>query len=114
MRERAVNDVVILHPQGYLTGLDETEDLEYRLRTLREGGYKRVLLNLSQAEHFNSTGLGVLISAHSAYVRTGAKLKMCCPIPSVANVFTITKLSLVFDVYPTEEEALTSFAATTT
>ena len=28
----------------------------------------------------------------------------------IENIFVITKLSLVFDVYPTEEQAIASFA----
>ena len=52
----------------------------------------------------------MLISAHSNYVRRGGQMKLCSVDKRIENIFVITKLSLVFDVYPSEEQALASFA----
>jgi hypothetical protein len=54
--------------------------------------------------------LGVLISAHSSYVRRGGQMKLAAVDHRIQNIFVITKLSMVFDVYPTEELAIASFA----
>jgi anti-anti-sigma regulatory factor len=37
-------------------------------------------------------------------------MKLCSVDKKIENIFVITKLSLVFDVYTTEELALASFA----
>ncbi len=37
------------------------------------------------------------------------KLKLCHPDTKIQNVLVITRLSLVFGVYPTEREAVESF-----
>ena len=110
MKQRQVGNIVILSPKGYLTGGDETEELEKIIKNLSEGGNKNLIINLADTQHLNSTALGVLISAHSNYVRRGGQMKLCSVDKRIENIFVITKLSLVFDVYPNEEQAIASFA----
>lgn len=110
MKSRVVGTVAILTPKGYLTGGEETEELERGIKALAEEGNKHLIINLSETQHLNSTALGVLISAHSSYVRRGGQMKLAAVDKRIENIFVITKLSLVFDVYPTEEQAIASFA----
>src|SRR5215831_8899714 len=110
MKQRQIGSVVILSPKGYLTGGDETEELEQTIKTLGEGGNKSLVVNLAETQHLNSTALGVLISANTNYVRRGGLMKLCSVDKRIENIFVITKLSLVFDVYPNEEQAIASFA----
>jgi anti-sigma B factor antagonist len=110
MKQRQVGSIVILTPKGYLTGGDETEELEKAIEALAEAGNKSLLMNLSETQHLNSTALGVLIKSHASYVRRGGQMKLCSVDKRIENIFVITKLSLVFDVYPTEEQAIASFA----
>ena len=110
MKQRQVGNVAILSPKGYLTGGDEAEELEQTIKNLGESGNKHLIINLAETQHLNSTALGVLISAHSNYVRRGGQMKLCSVDKRIENIFVITKLSLVFDVYPSEEQALASFA----
>ena len=110
MKQRQVGDVVVLAPKGYLTGGDETDELEQAIKSLGEGGNKHLVINLGETQHLNSTALGVLISAHSSYVRRGGQMKLCSVDKRIKNILVITKLSMVFDVYPSEEQAIASFA----
>jgi anti-sigma B factor antagonist len=110
MKERQVGSIVVLMPHGYLTGGEETDELEGAIKRLGETGNKHLIINLSETQHLNSTALGVLISAHSNYVRRGGQMKLCSVDKRIENIFVITKLSLVFDVYGTEEQAIAGFA----
>ena len=112
MKQRQVESIVILYPKGYLTGGEETDELERAIKELGDGGNKHLIINLSETQHLNSTALGVLISAHSNYVRRSGQMKLCAVDNHIQNIFVITKLSLVFDVFPTEEQAIASFAET--
>ena len=109
MKSRQVGTIAILTPKGYLTGGEETEEVERAIKALAEEGNKHLVINLSETQHLNSTALGVLISAHSSYVRRGGQMKLAAVDKRIENIFVITKLSLVFDVYPTEEQAIASF-----
>ena len=110
MRERQVGSIAILAPKGYLTGGDETEELEKKIKALSEAGNKHLVINLGETQNLNSTALGVLISAHATSVRKGGQMKLCSVDKRIENIFVITKLSMVFDVYPNEEQAIASFA----
>jgi anti-sigma B factor antagonist len=110
MRERQIADVTIITPKGYLTGGDETDELDQKIQSLIEAGNKHLVINLGETQHLNSTALGVLIKAHTNYVRRGGQVKLCSVDKRIENIFVITKLSLVFDVYPNEEQAIASFA----
>jgi anti-sigma B factor antagonist len=110
MKKRQVGDITILAPKGYLTGGEETDELEQSIKALGEAGNKQLIINLGETQHLNSTALGVLISAHSNYVRRGGHMKLCAVDKRIENIFVITKLSLVFDVYSTEEQAIASFS----
>ena len=112
MKQRQVGSIVILYPKGYLTGGDETDELERTIKDLGESGNKHLIINLSDTQHLNSTALGVLISAHANYTRRQGQMKLCGVDKRIENIFVITKLSLVFDVFPTEEQAIASFAET--
>ncbi|HEV2105311.1 MAG TPA: STAS domain-containing protein [Candidatus Eisenbacteria bacterium] len=110
LKSRQVGSITILMPKGYLTGGEETEELEKAIKQQSDENNKHLVINLSETQHLNSTALGVLISAHSNYVRRGGQMKLAAVDKRIENIFVITKLSLVFDVYPTEEQAIASFA----
>ena len=110
MKTRDVGTITVVPPKGYLTGGDETDELEQTIRGLIDKGNKHLVINLAETQHLNSTALGVLISANTNYVRRGGQMKLCSVDKRIENIFVITKLSLVFDVYPNEEQAIASFA----
>lgn len=112
LKQRQVESITVLYPKGYLTGGDETDELDSTIKQQIESGSKHLIINLSETQHLNSTALGVLISAHANYTRRGGQMKLCGVDKRIENIFVITKLSLVFDVFPTEEQAIASFAET--
>jgi len=57
----------------------------------------------------NSVSLGVLIAGHTSYAKRSAKMKLAAVDKKIQNIFVVTKLSLVFDVYESEKEAIQSF-----
>jgi len=106
---RTMGDVTILTPKGMLLGGKETDELQSKIKELSEAGNKKLVIDLGQTTFMNSVSLGVLIAGHSSYAKREAKLKLCNVDKKIQNIFVVTKLSLVFDVYDSEEEALKSF-----
>ena len=106
---RTSGDVTILTPKGMLLGGKETDELQAKIKELSEAGNRRLLINLGNTTFMNSVSLGVLIAGHSNYAKRDARMKLCAVDKKIQNIFVVTKLSLVFEVYYTEEEALKSF-----
>ena len=69
-----------------------------------------LLINLSSVKWISSTGLGILVSARSRYAKEGGTMKLCHPNDRVLGILQVTRLNMIFDVFPNEDEALRSFS----
>jgi anti-sigma B factor antagonist len=104
--------IAVVAPSGWLMGGPETDDFEKTIRDLLESGNRCLVIDLIECNHMNSIALGKLIGMHTSYANRGGRMKLCNLDKRIQNVLIITKLSLVFDVYQSEREAMASFAGT--
>ena len=102
--------IVILEPKGNFVGGDETDELRDTIKKLSEQENKKLVIDLGSVLYLNSTALGVLISAHANYAKREGSIKLCQLNKNLENLFVITKLALIFDSFPTQEEAIASFS----
>ncbi len=79
--------------------------LKQDIVALAEGGVKRLIVNLSQVEYLDSTGLGVLIGGLKRLREHEGSLVLVGPGMRILRIFEITGLDKIFDIYPTEQEA---------
>ncbi len=110
MKPRMERSVAVLAPHGWLMGGPETDELEQAVRGLIEQGNLALLLDLANVVHMNSTAIGKLVAFHTSYRNRKGRMALCNVDHKIQNILVITKLSLVFDSYPSEREALASFA----
>ncbi len=104
--------VGLIEVKGGLVGGEETVDLRRAVAGFIDREYQKLVIDLSKVTYLNSTAIGVLVSAHTSYAKKGWQVKLCGINKNIHNIFVITKLTLVFDVYDTLDEALKSFSAT--
>jgi len=71
-------------------------------------GEDTLVVDLSQVTFLDSSGLGVLVSAHKRARATAGELRIAACRPPVATIFQITALDRAFCIYPTVEQALTT------
>jgi anti-sigma B factor antagonist len=69
-------------------------------------GEDTVVVDLSQVSFLDSSGLGVLVSAHKRARATDGELRIAACRPQVATIFQITALDRAFCIYPTVGGAL--------
>jgi len=69
----------------------------------------KVVLNLDKVSMMDSSGLGVLVSSYTSIQKKGGRLVLSGLGKGLQNLIAITKLTRVFDMYETEEEAVKSF-----
>ncbi len=99
----------LIEVKGSLVGGEETDDLRRAVAGFVEKEYGKLIIDLSKVTYLNSTAIGVLVAAHTTYSRRGWKIKLCGINKNINNIFVITKLTLVFDVHDTREDAVKSF-----
>jgi anti-sigma B factor antagonist len=80
-------------------------DFKEAMRQTTEEGPLTVVLNLSEVDFIDSSGLGAIVATmkHLAPERT---LVLAGLTPAVDKVFKLTRMDSVFSLYPHMEEAL--------
>lgn len=67
-----------------------------------------ILIDLNDVEFLSSSVLGKLIRLLKRIRETNGRLRLCSIRPSILEVFEITQLHKVFEIYPDADEALGS------
>ncbi len=109
VKERQAGDVTILDMSGAVRIGQGSIALRDSVRSLVEGGKKKILLNLGGVNYIDSSGIGELIANYTTVSREGGQLKLLSLTEKIQNLLVITKLLTVFDAYDNEAEALNSF-----
>lgn len=90
---------------GETDGLSITESVSDQLAE----GKRNFIIDLSQLQHINSSGLGVLITLLTKARKVGGELILAQPSSYIKNLLLITKLDTIFQIYPNIEEAKNSY-----
>src|SRR5262245_24940382 len=104
IQQRKMSEVMILDLAGRLWILDlPLRDLMVAL--LAEGN-RHFVLNLSNVEYIDSSGLGQLITIWSSVRNKGGHMTVLNPAKRVQRLFEITRLNKVFEILENEAEAI--------
>ena len=108
---RQVGGIAIVDAHGVITvGVGNILLREIVANLLKEGN-KKLLLNLRGVEYVDSAGLGELVKTHTTLARHGGQLKIVNLNKKVQDLFKLTGLDVVFDVYEHEANAIQSFGS---
>jgi anti-anti-sigma factor len=69
-------------------------------------GRTRMVLDLTDVEFIDSTGLSVLLNALRRITRADGRMALVCSNPTVMRLFEITRLDTTFDIQPVIGPAL--------
>ncbi len=109
IKQREMGTITILDVSGEMYGGPDNMQLVDTVTELAKNKKLDLLINLSKVRWISSTGLGILVSARSRYTKEGGIIKIANPNGRVLDILTVTRLTSIFDVYPSEAEALASF-----
>ena len=102
-------DVTVLELSGKIMGGPEFEVFKAEISDLIDAGRSHVILDLGDVPWLNSSGLGMLITAHHSLKAAAGTLKMCNLNERVLSIFQVSRLERVFEVHPDREKALASY-----
>ncbi len=107
---RQVERVLIVDCYGRLVFGDETSLLREQVKGLLRTN-PRVVLNLRDLTFMDSSGMGALIELFTSAQKSGGCVKLASISKHIRDALTLTKLILVFEVFPDESSAVASFRA---
>ena len=109
IREREKEGVRILDLKGRLTVGDEVALLREKLRKEAAAGRARVVLNMTDVDYVDSTGLGTLVICYTSLQKANGNLKLLNVSRRNIELLVLTKLTTVFEIYSDEQDAVNSF-----
>ena len=109
LKRREVRSIVILSLKGRFYGDAETDELEKAILAEAAAGNKMLVMNMSECEALSSVPIGVLMRGYANYKARGGEIKLCALGKRLKDLFTMTKLIMVFDHHDTEEQAIAAF-----
>jgi anti-sigma B factor antagonist len=107
--ERRQGDVLVLDLHGKLTAGDGDVLITDTLRRLGTERAQRVVLNFADVLYMDSVGVSTIVRSHLALRQGGGQLKLLHLPRRIADLFAVTGLTAVFEVFDDESEAIASF-----
>jgi anti-sigma B factor antagonist len=111
MTRETRDDVLVLRLSGQLMGGPDADAVREAIQeALRQGG-RKILFDLGELTWVNSTGLGILISAHINASNLGGKVGLARVSRRIESILAVTRLDTVFQAFADEETALRALAS---
>ncbi|SYZ73606.1 hypothetical protein TRIP_C30043 [Candidatus Zixiibacteriota bacterium] len=103
-------NVIIINLSGRMD-LNNGNRLKDEVKSILITGKTSIHLNLKNVEFVNSSGLGALVSIMKEVRIHRGRLTLSDMADYVREIFDITQLSHIFEIFPTEEDAMHSYQA---
>jgi anti-anti-sigma factor len=97
---------IIIHLEGDFVGGEETDKLREQLKEMSVKEKNILIIDLADTVYLATPTLGVLLSANAQFNKHGGKIILCNASEYLENIFSITKLTMIFPLYKTLEEAV--------
>jgi anti-sigma B factor antagonist len=101
--------ITVVTLEGSVMGGPDAAALNDELHKLIEKHKKKIVLDLSNIRTMNSSGLAMMIEAHKIMKDAGGSLKIAAASKKIESLISMTKLSTIFELYPTVMKATSSF-----
>jgi anti-sigma B factor antagonist len=108
--EQTIDGVIITKILDNRVTADESVQLKEQILKCVNQGYTLIVVDLSEVNFIDSSGLGALISSLKI-VGQGGTLAVCGTRSTVLTTFKLTRMDRVFRMYETAEDALQALSA---
>lgn len=105
-----IEDPVIVYAlSGKITTETDFEALEKEVFQYLNQNYYRIVFNLKNLTHTNSSGIGLFMRTLTKSRIMGGELVLTNIEGNVRKIFEIAKLDEVYTIYPDQEQAINHF-----
>jgi anti-sigma B factor antagonist len=108
IRESIREGIVVLSLKGRLT-VGESNSIRDKVNECAAAGHVNVILDLTDIDYVDSTGLGTMVICFTSLKKQGGALKLVNPNKRNVELLLLTKLHTVFQVFTEAQDAVNSF-----
>jgi anti-sigma B factor antagonist len=109
INEREREGITILELAGRITVGPEASALREKCAELGDAGKRNLVLELSNVDFIDSTGLGALVKSATDLRKTGGNIKLVNLNRRNIELLVTTKLDTVFETFTDEQDAVSSY-----
>ena len=91
-------------------GMVEADIIREKLESVASETNQGVLLDLGELEFISSPGLSAIVSTRHQVQELGGRMVLANPTPAVREILETTRLTTLFDVFETLQQAVNSLA----
>ena len=106
VRENSDVTVIDIHED---LGSYVASDLRETLEDLLISKTQKIIVNLGNVQHINSTGVGCMVGAAKRIRQSGGDIKVCGLSDNIKRTFDLTGASSVVEIYESESSAISAF-----
>lgn len=106
---QVIGDVVIERVQMNRVTIKEAQYFKERLLQDSVSGFNKIIIDLSKTSFVDSSIIGAMVVMLKRISEKGGELRVVVPNSETFNLFSITSLYKVFNLYNSVEEALKNF-----
>jgi anti-sigma B factor antagonist len=105
---RELDDIVLLYPQGFINA-HTVRLFEGEIQKALERRRFKIVVNCSRLVYIASAGLGAIMGAIEEVRGNGGDIRLSELNETVANIFEILGFNHLYQIFPSEVEAVLSF-----
>jgi len=106
IKTKSKGNIHILDVEGEIDLYSSTMLRDYIFTTIKQRQPKILIVELSKVTYIDSSGIATLVEGLQLANEYKTRFKIAGLSQIVLEVFQLVRLERVFDIYPTEEEAL--------
>jgi anti-sigma B factor antagonist len=110
LQDKTIEGILVLTITSPQLDYTFAEDFKLGVADCLRRGHERLVIDMSQVNFMDSSGLGALVSCLKR-VGDPKRMLLCNVAPPVVSLFKLTRMDQVFIVYPSEQDALAALRA---
>jgi len=110
-KQQTANGVVVLKISGRISLGRDSQQVEWQVNDLLKANHNRVVFDLTEVSHMDSTGVGILMMCSARLQKAGGSLRVAGAQGLVSDVLRITRIDSIVPMHPTSAEAAQAFDA---
>jgi anti-sigma B factor antagonist len=103
------NDVTLIVLRGEI-GTETVNQFKDKIDQIVADGKNKLVMDFQEVNYLNSMGLGVVAATLKKVKKNKGDLKLINLSPAVQELFELTRLTKVFEIFKSEEDAVKSFS----
>lgn len=109
LEQKKMGEVLVVRPLEKRIDAVTATEFKEKMSDWIGSGNRRIVLDLSEVDFIDSSGLGAIVSGLKKIGNDG-NLMICAVREPVMSLFRLTRMNRVFEIFPSEDEAVAALS----